>query len=45
MITDYSDGLIIIDHLTVPQAEIDACIEKMADDNKLMRSDDTIFVI
>ena len=27
------------------QAEIDACIEKMSDDNKLMRSEDTIFVI
>jgi len=26
-------------------AEIDACIEKMSDDNKLMRSEDTIFVI
>jgi len=26
-------------------AEIDACIEKMADDNKLMRSEDTVFVI
>jgi len=25
--------------------EIDACIEKMAEDNKLMRSEDTIFVI
>jgi len=25
--------------------EIDACIEKMTDDNKLMRSEDTIFVI
>jgi len=25
--------------------EIDACIEKMSEDNKLMRSDDTIFVI
>ena len=27
------------------QAEIDACIEKMSDDNKLMRSEDTIYVI
>ena len=27
------------------EAEIDACIEKMSDDNKLMRSEDTIFVI
>merc|ERR1719225_1248855 len=26
-------------------AEIDACIEKMSDDNKLMRSEDTIYVI
>jgi len=26
-------------------AEIDSCIEKMSDDNKLMRSDDTIFII
>jgi len=25
--------------------EIDSCIEKMSDDNKLMRSDDTIFII
>jgi hypothetical protein len=32
-------------HDIVSQAEIDACIEKMADDNKLMRSEDTIFVI
>ena len=31
--------------LTPFQAEIDACIEKMSDDNKLMRSEDTIFVI
>ena len=27
------------------EAEIDACIEKMSDDNKLMRSEDTIYVI
>merc|ERR1712142_1431914 len=26
-------------------AEIDACIDKMADENKVMRSDDTIFII
>ena len=26
-------------------AEIDRCIEKMSDDNKLMRSEDTIFII
>jgi len=26
-------------------AEIDACVEKMSDENKLMRSEDTIFVI
>ena len=27
------------------QEEIDACIKKMSNDNKLMRSEDTIFVI
>ena len=27
------------------EAEIDACIEKMSNDNKLMRSEDTIYVI
>ena len=27
------------------EAEIDACIEKMSDDNKLMRSEDTIYLI
>ena len=27
------------------EAEIDACIEKMSDDNKLMRSEDTIYMI
>merc|ERR1712083_1055523 len=26
-------------------AEIDACIDKMADENKVMRSDDTVFII
>merc|ERR1712106_1191792 len=25
--------------------EIDACIEKMSDDNKVMRSEDTVFII
>ena len=27
------------------QAEIDSCIERMSDENKVMRSDDTVFII
>ena len=27
------------------QAEIDACIERMSDENKVMRSEDTVFII
>ena len=27
------------------QDEIDACIEKMSDENKVMRSEDTIYII
>merc|ERR1712058_44166 len=27
------------------EAEIDSCIERMSDENKVMRSDDTVFII
>merc|ERR1712095_113480 len=27
------------------EAEIDACIERMSDENKVMRSEDTVFII
>ena len=36
---------LIVNNNSLLQDEIDACLEKMAEENKVMRSDDTVYII
>ena len=37
--------ILINNYIYLLQDEIDACLERMSEENKVMRSDDTVYII